>query len=280
MKWNIVADSACDLYSTEALAGRAGFTILPFSIRTEGMEYVDDESLIVDALLNRMEGGGSDMRTTWPPPCQWADAFRRAERTVAITVSGRQSRSYSSAKIAREFALKERPGRQILLLDSRSTGPAMALCVHRLAEWIDAGHSIRTIEALATHQLENTHTVFALSAFDNLVASGRISSVMSYHAKAPGLWGVGIGDPRGESVTMGRARGRRKALAMILEDMNRRGYAGGDAAIHHCFNAASAARLKELIQSRWQSARVTIRPTRGLNSFYAERGGLIVAYCV
>jgi hypothetical protein len=39
-----------------------------------------------------------------------------------------------------------------------------------------------------------------------------------------------------------------------------------------------AAQLKETILRKWADTKVTILPTRGLNSFYAEREGLIVAY--
>ena len=48
--------------------------------------------------------------------------------------------------------------------------------------------------------------------------------------------------------------------------------------ISHCHNLALAQKLQSRIQEHWNNAEVQILPTRGLCSYYAERGGLIVSY--
>ena len=60
--------------------------------------------------------------------------------------------------------------------------------------------------------------------------------------------------------------------------MQERGYTGGKLAISHCDNQAMAQTLKESILEHWAGAEVKVLPTRGLCSYYAERGGLIVSY--
>ena len=45
-----------------------------------------------------------------------------------------------------------------------------------------------------------------------------------------------------------------------------------------CLNEPMAQSLKEMILSRWEKARIQILPTRGLDSYYAERSGLIISY--
>ena len=42
--------------------------------------------------------------------------------------------------------------------------------------------------------------------------------------------------------------------------------------------AKRSEKLKELILEKYPEAKITIRPMRGLCSFYAERGGLMVAF--
>lgn len=277
MKWSIVADTSCDMYKSELGITEIGFVTIPFTIRIDDMDYIDDESLSISEFLDKMERGKSGLTTACPSPGQWADAFNSADQTIAITISSALSGSHGSANVARNMVLRENPGKKILLLDSKSTGPAMALCIRKLKEWVEAGHSIEGIAELAGNFIEKTNTVFALCSFDNLVKNGRINSIMGFLAKKLGLWGVGI-DNRGELLIKGKTRGRRNALGMILDDMMGRGYCGGDVAINHCQNEGLAMRLKSLIQEQWGMAKVTIRPTRGLDSFYAERGGLIVAY--
>ena len=56
------------------------------------------------------------------------------------------------------------------------------------------------------------------------------------------------------------------------------GFSGGNVAISHCDNHAVAQALKESILSAWADSLIEILPTRGLCSYYAERGGLIVGF--
>lgn len=60
--------------------------------------------------------------------------------------------------------------------------------------------------------------------------------------------------------------------------MRERGFAGGNVAISHCDNHAVAQALKEGILNAWEDSRIEILPTRGLCSYYAKRGGLIVGF--
>ena len=53
---------------------------------------------------------------------------------------------------------------------------------------------------------------------------------------------------------------------------------GGRVIITHCQNLELAQKLQSKILELWQSAKVSIMPTRGLCSYYAERNGLIVGY--
>ena len=53
----------------------------------------------------------------------------QAEQSIAITISSRLSGSMISAELARETALGRWPEKRIAVLDSRSTGPELVLCV-------------------------------------------------------------------------------------------------------------------------------------------------------
>ena len=48
--------------------------------------------------------------------------------------------------------------------------------------------------------------------------------------------------------------------------------------ISHCHNLPAAQKLCARISEKWHDAKITVLNTRGLNSYYAERGGLIVAF--
>ena len=48
--------------------------------------------------------------------------------------------------------------------------------------------------------------------------------------------------------------------------------------ISHCLNLAAAESLRANILAAYPDADVQIRPTGGLCSFYAEKGGMIIGF--
>ena len=77
----------------------------------------------------------------------------------------------------------------------------------------------------------------------------------------------------------GIARGQKKALALIIEDMCQRCGDVREIVLDHCMNEGFAHQVESAVRERWPKANVTKLPTRGLCSYYAEQGGLIIGYC-
>ena len=69
-----------------------------------------------------------------------------------------------------------------------------------------------------------------------------------------------------------------KVVQTLVSTMKEHGFIGGNVAISHCDNLALAQTLKNSILDIWENTSIEILPTRGLCSYYAERGGLIVSY--
>ena len=51
MKWNIVADSSCDLMSKDISCDEVGFSTIPFVLNIGGKEFIDDENLNISLNL-------------------------------------------------------------------------------------------------------------------------------------------------------------------------------------------------------------------------------------
>lgn len=278
MKWKIVADSSCDLRGADCACEEVGFSTVPFFIRIGETEYEDAEGMDVVQMITAMELCDELGSTACPAPMAWADEFREAEQVIAITISKNLSGSFSSAVAGRDLSLTEDPSRRIAVLNSRSTGPALAMCIGHMVEWIKEGKPFEQVTELATDLLRSTKTVFTLSCFDNLVKNGRMSKFTGFVAKKLGMWGIGIGNSEGRIAMKGKTRGVSRVVNAIIEDMHERGFRSREIIISHCQNPALAEKLRERVLEHWSDAKITILKTRGLDSFYAERGGLIVAY--
>ena len=108
--------------------------------------------------------------------------------------------------------------------------------------------------------------------------NGRVNPIVAKICGVLGLRVVGKAGDKGTLEVTGKARGEKNALAHIFSDMKKNGYKGKKVRIHHATNENAAVSLKDLIRSEYPEADILICKTRGLCSFYAELGGLLVGY--
>ena len=276
--WHLVSDTSCDLFTLEGGEGMFDFATVPFSIRIGGTEYIDDENMPVEEMLEANENHAEIAQTSCPSPEDWRQRFAEPGPVLAFTISSALSGSYNSACLAREMILEEEPDKQIAVIDSKGTGPEVAEAVLKARELVLAGKSFEEIEKELNKTVDDTHIIFALASYRNLIKAGRVSRLVGFIAGHLGFWGIGIGDENGEIAMRGKARGDKSMIRLMVEEIQKIGLASKLIRIHHCVNEKCAAALREQLNAVFKDAEITILPTRGLDSFYAERRGLIVSF--
>ena len=276
--WHLVADTACDLYTLDGGEGALDFTTIPFSIRIGGKEYIDDERMPIDEMLEANETHAEIAQTACPSPEDWRQKFSAPGPVIAFTISSALSGSYNSACTGRDMILEEEPDKQIAVIDSKATGPEEAMLIWRARDLILAGKTIEEIEKDLNETAEKIHTSFALSSYRNLIKNGRVSRLIGFIAGHLGFWGIGIGDEKGEIAIRGKARGSKSMVRFLVEEITRVGVAGKQILISHCRNLKDAEALKAALEATFSGIEVLIQEARGLDSFYAERNGLIIGY--
>lgn len=276
--WHIVSDTSCDLHSLEGGEGVFDFETIPFTIRIGSREYVDNEDMPVEEMLTANENHSEMAQTSCPSPEDWRAKFAPEGPVVAFTISSALSGSYNSACTAKQMLQEEDPGKQIAVIDSKATGPETAMLVLKAREMILAGKDFGDIEAALNREAEKIHTIFALASYHNLIKAGRVSRLIGFIAGHLGFWGIGIGSDEGEISIRGKARGDKSMIRFLTEEIRKIGPAGKEIRISHCLNEKCAAALKEQLEETFRGIRVTLMKTRGLDSFYAERRGLIIGF--
>lgn len=278
MIWNIVTDSSCDLKRLLPAEENIRYCSVPFVITVGAKDYVDDDGICVEDMVDAMEQEKHASSTACPAPGAWLDAFSAEGNVIAITISKNLSGSYSSACAARDMLLESDPEKKIAVINSASAGSALVLLLRRICKDIHSGLDFDRIVDRAEQDVADSRTVFALCSFDNLVKNGRMPRVVGFVARRLGLWGIGIATPQGTLSVKGKARGKAKALTAIVEDMKERRVPTDSVVISHCQNEAMAEALKAKILELWSNVTVELHPTKGLCSYYAERHGLIITY--
>ena len=277
MKWMIATDSSCDLMTLDTGSPEIGFGTVPFSLILDDQEYQDNDALRVPELVDKMESAASS-HSACPSPSDWEELFLQADQVIAFTISGQLSGSYNSAQTGKTMALEKDPDKKIEIIDSRATGPKLVLLVQRALRAIQGGASFEDVCSVCRKLADNGRTVFTLSSFHNLIQNGRVNKFAGVLAGKLGIRVIGVGSPEGEIQLKDLIRGEQRTLKRVVKDMVENGYNGSEMAISHCLNESMALSLREMILAHWADAKVQILPTRGLDSYYAERSGLIVCY--
>lgn len=112
----------------------------------------------------------------------------------------------------------------------------------------------------------------------NFAKNGRVSPLLAKAVDILGIRIVGRASAEGELEPMHKCRGEKTALQKLVNGMLEEGYAGGRIRIRHSENPTMAVRLVEELRKAFPNADITVGANRGLCSYYAERGGILVGF--
>lgn len=274
MKTRIVTDSSSDILTLP----KVEFASAPLKIITAEKEYIDDERLNVRQMVDELSEYNGKSSTSCPNPADWLNAFGDAEQIFCITITGTLSGAYNAACAAKNSYEEMYPERKVFVLNSLSTGPEMRLIVDKLQELIGEKKDFYVICDTITQYSKKTGLMFMLESMKNLANNGRVHSIVAKTAGLLGIRVVGKASDKGDLEPLNKCRGEKNALKTIVQQMKNLGYSGGKVRIAHCFNDDAGEALKELIKKEFSKAQIKISKCRGLCSFYAEKGGLLVGF--
>lgn len=274
MTTKIVTDSSSDVL----VMNKVEFASAPLKIITADKEYVDNEQLDVRQMVSELEQYSGKSSTSCPNYTDWLKAFGDAEQVFCVTITGTLSGSYNAACAAKNSYEEMYPGRRVFVLNSLSTGPEIRLILEKLQELVRAKKNFDEICDTITKYAEKTRLMFMLQSTRNLANNGRVSPLVARVAGVLGIRVVGKASDKGDLEQVSKCRGEKQALKTIVEHMKSLGYNGGKVRIAHCYNEEAGEMLKELICKEFSKAQIKISKCRGLCSFYAEKGGMLVGF--
>lgn len=252
--------------------------VVPLTISFGGKDYIDDQNLNIREFLNDMNQNQIAGKTTCPSIQAWLNALEGTEKAIIITMTSGMSGTFSSAFQAKTMYEEKHPTSQIIVVDSRSAGPELTIVLHGIEKMIQGDIRFVDLEEVIAKFRMRTHLLFILQSLHNLSLNGRVSPVA---AKVAGLLKInliGTASKEGKLESLTKARGMKKAIRELLKYMKDDNYHGGEVIIDHCENEKDAEIIKDKILAEYPDAQVTIRPMRGLCSFYAEEGGIMVGF--
>lgn len=273
-KIKIVADSSCDLTSLKNI----DFTSAPLKIITAQNEYTDNAELDVENMVNSLLVYKGKSSTSCPNVSDWLSAFGNADIIFCFTITATLSGSYNSACLAKESYETEHPDRKVFVLNSLSAGPEIAIIIQKAEQLIAEGKDFDNVCKEIENYANQTGLLFMLESLNNLANNGRVSPLTAKMAGFLGIRLVGKASLKGDLEPLNKCRGEKKALEAIITHLKESGLKNGKVRITHCLNISAATQLKNMILQEFPNATSEIDTCKGLCSFYAEKGGLLIGF--
>lgn len=277
MNYKIIVDSCGEL--TEEMKSSGRYETASLEIELQGKHIVDDETFDQAEFLKLVAESPECPKSSCPSPERYMEAYHcDAEHIYAVTLSAELSGSYNSAVLGRNLYEEEYGEKKIHIFNSRSASVGETLIALKAAECEEKGMSFEeTVETVEAY-IEEQHTYFVLETLDTLRKNGRLTGLKSVMATALNIKPVMGATPEGTICQLGQARGIKKALVKMVEQVAEDVKNSKDKilAIAHCNCRDRAEAVKNMILEKINVKDVIILDTAGISSMYAADGGVIV----
>ena len=196
-----------------------------------------------------------------------------AEHVYVVTLSGKLSGSYNSAVLAAQLYHEEHEdSKQIHVFNSKSASIGETLI----------GLKIQELEEIVTEvesYISSMNTFFVIETLETLRKAGRLSGLKAFVANTLNIKPVMGSTKEGTIQQLGQARGMKKALSKMVEDMLKvtKNCESCVLAISHCNCPERAQFVKEAIEKVAKFKKIVIVNTAGVSSMYANEGGVILS---
>ena len=197
-----------------------------------------------------------------------------------VTLSGKLSGSYNSAVLASQLYNEEHEdNKQIHVFNSKSASIGETLIGLKIQEMEESGLSFEEVVTQVEDYISSMNTFFVLETLETLRKAGRLSNLKALVANTLNIKPVMGSTKEGMIQQLGQARGMKKALNKMVEDMLKvtKNCENKVLAIAHCNCPERAQFVKEAVEKVAKFKKIVIVNTAGVSSMYANDGGLIMA---
>lgn len=277
--YKIIIDSCGEL--THRMKQSGIYETASLSMEVDGDIITDDELFDQADFLRRVAASPECPKSSCPSPENYMELYEGEEKRIyVVTLSSELSGSYNSAQLGRKLWIEEHGDdeKQIYVFNSRSASVGETLIGLKIQECEEKGLSFEKVVSIVEEYIEGQHTYFVLENLDTLRKNGRLTGIKSFVASALNIKPVMGSTPEGTICQLGQARGMKRALAKMANQIVGEGKATKEKilAIAHCNCPERAREVERMLLDRLHVKTSFIVDTAGISTMYANDGGIIV----
>ena len=277
MSYTVIVDSCGEL--TEEMKASGNFETASLTMEVGGVRIMDDTSFDQADFLRRVAECPESPKSSCPSPEDYMEKYRcEAERVYAVTLTAELSGSYNSAVLAKNLYIEEYGEKNIHVFNSRSASIGETLIAMKVQECEETGMTFEQVVDTVERYIDGQHTYFVLENLDTLRKNGRLTGIKSLVAGALNIKPVMAATPEGTICQIGQARGIKKALAKMADQIAEETQEAEEKilAISNCNCRERAREVERMLLAKMKVKASFIIDTAGISSMYANDGGIIV----
>ena len=277
MSYKIIGDSCGEL--TDEMKASGLYETASLEIDVDIYHIIDDETFDQADFLKRVAACPTSPKSSCPSPERYMEGYHcDAQHVYAVTLSAELSGSYNSAILGKNLYHEEYGEKDIYVFNSRSASIGETLIALKIAECEDKGMEFSQVVETVEAYIDGQNTYFVLETLDTLRKNGRLKGVKAVVATALNIKPVMGATPDGNIQQLGQARGIKKALAKLTEEVVKdlKDSKEKILAISHCNCRERAEYVRDTLMKKADFRDTIILDTAGISSMYAADGGVIV----
>ena len=281
----VLVDSGCDV--PEALRKKYDMCVLPLKILYPEGEYQDQVNITAQQVYDRFPD--EIPKTSLPDGGTIESALDQAraagyEKALIVCISSGLSGTYNMVNIV----CQSYEGMETFVLDTKNISFGSGIFAVLAAKWIESGMSWHELVEKLPKRVPDSKVFFCVDTLEYLRKGGRLGLVAAVLGTALKLKPIISCNPDGVYYVSGKALGRKKSLARMLEMAVTfaRGGSGCAASVLNGDAAAEAEALKplllgaldmkELLADGQISPALVVHTGPGLVGIHIFRGGMEV----
>jgi DegV family protein with EDD domain len=212
----IITDSVACL--TREQVARYAIGIVPLNIIYDGKPYRDWVDITPNEAYELFLKNPDVFSTSTPSPPDFLKAYheasKQANNILCITLSSKLSTTNNTARLAKEYALKELPGVTIEVMDSWTATAAEGFIVLAAAKAAEESKSLAEVIKVAEEMKGKVNALVILDTIRHVYRSGRVPKIAS---QAGSLLNIRpLLNVSGGVNFIGVARSREKGIELLL----------------------------------------------------------------
>lgn len=256
----IFTDSGCDL--PKSYYEENDIVLLPLRVHLNNNEYDDVMSIDSKEIYSAIRQGARPKTSQVSPELflkHFENLAKNEEEGIYIAFSSELSGTYSTAVMIRNQVLEQYPSLKLAIIDSKCASLGHGLVVEEAVRLRNLGASFEDIEARITALAPQIEHLFTVEDLDYLAKGGRVSKASAFLGGLLSIKPI-LNVEDGKLVPIEKSRGRKKAIARMLELMQERGekFSEKVVGISHSDDAAFASDVKDAIQERFSPKEIQV----------------------